>query len=167
MVTVTIPKPRFHFMGNFKNWVGKRSQKPKTVEVEILGPRPRLEHWDIERAERELPIQARFIQTRKLGKPKVMYCVFSGKSQDGQTRLYPVPLDRKQAILSESPDEFLDKITANTQQVYHMEKQQVRRKRYSRRGSAMQKAQATMYVLLAGGLGFLLFIIFSEVTSTN
>ena len=28
----------------------------------------------------------------------------------------------------------------------------------------MQKAQATMYVILAGGLGFLLFIIFSEVT---
>ena len=159
MVTVTIPKPRFHFMGNFKNWVGRRSQKPKTVEVEILGPTPSVEQWDVEKAEELLPIQARFVSPRRFGTPKVMYCVFkSGPNY------YPVPLDRKQATLSDTPDDHLDKITATTQQVYHMEKQQVRRKRYSRKGSAMQKAQATMYVILAGGLGFLLFIIFSEVT---
>lgn len=159
MVTVTIPKPRFTFMGNFKNWVGRRSQKPKTVEVEILGPELITEQWDVEKAEELLPIQARFTVARRLGKPKVIYSVFKAGGN-----YYPIPLDRKQATLSESPDDHLEKITATTQQVYHMEKQQVRRKRYSRRGSAMQKAQATMYVILAGGLGFLLFIIFSEVT---
>tara|TARA_B100000749_G_scaffold68776_1_gene51598 strand:- start:2092 stop:2544 length:453 start_codon:yes stop_codon:yes gene_type:complete len=146
-------------MGNFKNWIGRRSQKPKTVEVEILGPTLSTEHWDVEKAEELLPLRARFVSPRRLGKPKIMYCVFkSGPNY------YPIPLDRKQAVLADKPEEFLEKITATTEQVYHMEKQQVRRKRYSRRGSAMQKAQATMYVLLAGGLGFLLFIIFSEVT---
>ncbi len=149
-------------LGPFQNWINRRSQKPQTVEVEILGPEPRTEKWDVAEAERRLPVTGRYVVPRKLWKPKVMYCVFP--VQDG-SRYYPVPLDRKQAVLNLEPEEHLEKITANTQQVYHMEKQQVRRKRYSRRGSAMQKAQATMYVVLAGGLGFLLFIIFSEVTS--
>ena len=68
------------------------------------------------------------------------------------------------AFFADDSGEHLENITTTTNQLYHMEKQEVRRKRYSRRGSAMAKAQQTMYVLLAGGLGFLLFIIFSEVT---
>lgn len=142
--------------------IGSWAQKPKMVEVEILGPQPRTEKWTLERAEDELPVQARYVFQRKIGKAKVMYCVFAvGESY------YPPPLDRKEIAFFADADEsgeHLENITTTTNQLYHMEKQEVRRKRYARKGSAMAKAQQTMYVLLAGGLGFLLFIIFSEVT---
>lgn len=167
MVSVAIPIfKKIKFLAPIKNRIQQRiqerAQKPKLIEVEILGPEPRVEKWTVEKAEKELSIQSRYIVPSRFNKSKVMYCVFPANDQ-----FYPVPLDRKMAILSDEPEDHLEKVTANTQQVYHMEKQQVRRKRYSRKGSAMQKAQATMYVLLAGGLGFLLFIIFSEVTDKS
>ena len=142
-----------------QNRLKKRIEKPKTVPVEIIGPKPRVETWVLEEAEKKFPIQARYLVPTRKGKPTVMYCVFESGSE-----YYPIPLDRKEALLTTDPEEPLEKVSANTTQLFHMEKQTVRRMRYSRKGSAMQKVQATMYVCLAGGLAFLLFIIFSEVT---
>ena len=144
-------------------------KKRGKVDVEIIGPSPRTEQWTLEDAENTFPIQARYLVPRRRGSPRVMYCVFEGRTQEGTIAYFPVPIDRKEAFLlprSENPEDSLEKVSANTTQVFHMEKQTVRRRRYSRKASAMAKIQATMYVCLAGGLIFLLFIIFSEVTSS-
>jgi len=150
----------------FRSSRSSAEKKRGKVDVEIIGPTPRTERWTLEDAENTFPIQARYLVPRRRGTPKVMYCVFEARTQDGGTAFFPVPIDRKEAFLR-NPEDSLEKVSANTTQVFHMEKQTVRRRRYSRKASAMAKIQATMYVCLAGGLVFLLFVIFSEVTSTN
>ncbi len=96
------------------------------------------------------------------GRLTLCYCVY----RDGD-KYWPVPIDRKRVNLDSSAAEHLEKIHPNTTQTYFVEKQHTRRRKYARQGSNLQKVQAGLYVALAGGLLFLLFIIFSEVTGGN
>lgn len=167
MVFRTMRLPR---MGEFKPWVGvadwatgvygrvaDRSQKPKTVEVEVIGAIPRTEQWDADEARVTLPEGCHYYVPQRGNKGKYMYCVFESGGQ-----YYPIPLDRQANKIT--VDEIADKPVATASQVYHLQKKHTMHRRYQRRGGAMEKIQATLYVCLAGGLGFLLFIIFAEVT---
>ena len=137
--------------------VAERSKKPKTVEVEVMGAVPRVERWDVEEAEASMPEGSHYFVPQKGGKGKYMYCVFESGGD-----YYPIPLDRRYTQIDVS--EIAEKPVASASQVYHLQKKNTMHRRYMRRGSAMEKVQATLYVCLAGGLGFLIFIIFSEMT---
>ena len=140
--------------------IANRSKKPQTVEIEVVGPLPRTFNMDTEEAEAEMPEGAHYFVPQKGGKGKYMYCVFESGGD-----YYPIPLDRRFTQIEVS--EIAEKPVASASQVYHLQKKHTMHRRYMRRGSAMEKVQATMYVCLAGGLGFLLFVIFSEVTKSE
>lgn len=137
--------------------VVERSKKPKYVEVEVMGAVPRIERWDLEEAEARMPEGSHYFVPQKGGKGKYMYCVFESGGD-----LYPVPLDRRNTQIDIT--EIAEKPVASASQIYHLQKKHTMHRRYMRRGGAMEKVQATLYVCLAGGLGFLIFIIFSEMT---
>ena len=159
---------------NFLSGLKKIVQRPATVEVEVVGPRPTITKWPLEKAEAELPITARYSKAGFMGRITLVYCVFEtieevlaaecNPTDNTFVKYRPVPIDRKRQNLDNSPAEYLEKVHPNTVQTFFIEKQHTRRKKFAHKGSALQKVQAGLYVALAGGLAFLLFIIFAEVT---